>query len=294
MTFRRVSLAALALLWAACGIPLGLERAHANSTTANLGLNKPAVGADSDLWGGDLNANADAIDAEFARTARGDANYTILSTDRNVALTAAFTAPRSFTLPAASTLKTGQAIRIIDEAGAISAANPMTIAAAGSDTLNGGAALSVDVARSTVSLRSDGTSKWTAEVGPNGSTPTGVLVFSTAGQFVAAGATVYLGPASAETVIGTSPISAPFAGTVSDLSAGNSGSPGTGQSFVYTLVKNLSTTLLSCTISGGGSQVCSDHTDAVTVAVGDRLELQLVTSNGAPTRKHVVSISIRP
>jgi hypothetical protein len=34
-----------------------------NITTPNLGLNKPAVGGDDDIWGGLLNANADTLDA---------------------------------------------------------------------------------------------------------------------------------------------------------------------------------------------------------------------------------------
>jgi hypothetical protein len=40
--------------------------ALANTTTANLGLNKPGVGADSDAWGTYLNANADTLEALFS------------------------------------------------------------------------------------------------------------------------------------------------------------------------------------------------------------------------------------
>lgn len=39
--------------------------ALANSTTTNLGLNKPSVGADADAWGAYLNTNADTLDALF-------------------------------------------------------------------------------------------------------------------------------------------------------------------------------------------------------------------------------------
>jgi hypothetical protein len=40
--------------------------ALANSTTTNLGLNKPTVGADADAWGAYLNTNSDTLDALFA------------------------------------------------------------------------------------------------------------------------------------------------------------------------------------------------------------------------------------
>jgi hypothetical protein len=39
--------------------------APANTTTTNLGLNKPDVGADADAWGGYLNTNADTLEALF-------------------------------------------------------------------------------------------------------------------------------------------------------------------------------------------------------------------------------------
>ena len=309
MTLRRLALAALALLWAGGGVPLCIEGAHANSTTANLGLNKPAVGADSDLWGGYLNGNADAIDAEFATTAQGDANYTVLSTDRNVVLTAAFTASRTFTLPAASALKASQAIRIIDRAGALSASNPLLIARAGADTVNGGTSLTVKGAYSVVTLRSDGASAWTATVSGKYdaanvaitggsvtglSSPTGVVVFSTAGANVGPGLTRFVGPASAETVDGASTIMIPFSGTVGDLSAQVPGTPGGSETFVYTLMKNLSPTALTCTIAGGTIQTCSDHADTVAVAAGDRIDVRLVTSVAANARSHVVAISLRP
>ena len=131
--------------------------------TTNLGLTKPTVGADADAWGGLVNGNADLIDAEFNRVARGDANYVIAATDRNVALTAALSAPRTFTMPAASAVKTGQAITFIDEAGGVNATNTLTFARAGADRIDSANSFVVDVARTVIRFRSDGASKWTTD-----------------------------------------------------------------------------------------------------------------------------------
>jgi hypothetical protein len=53
----------------------------------------------------------------FGLTLRGDSDYTLLTTDRTVLTNAALTAPRTFTLMAASTLATGQQICIGDAFG---------------------------------------------------------------------------------------------------------------------------------------------------------------------------------
>lgn len=94
------------------------------------------------------------------RTGRGDANYSILSTDRYIGLTATLTAPRTWTLPAASAVPAGTRMAINDEAGGISATNTLTFGVTGADTINGGSTFVLNAARSGVTFRSDGTSKW--------------------------------------------------------------------------------------------------------------------------------------
>lgn len=94
------------------------------------------------------------------RTPRGDADYTVLTTDRFVALTASLTAARVWTLPAASAVAGGTAIAFGDEAGGVTSTNTITITRAGSDTINGGTTFVLNTARMGVALVSDGISKW--------------------------------------------------------------------------------------------------------------------------------------
>lgn len=95
-------------------------------------------------------------------TARGDASYTILATDRTVVTNAAFTNPHTFTLPAANAVNAGQMLVVADLAGGISATNTLTIARAGSDTLNGGTSIALNAAYASAMLWSDGVSAWFA------------------------------------------------------------------------------------------------------------------------------------
>lgn len=74
-------------------------------------------------------------DAAAGRTTHGDSNYTIVATDRLVALTTTLTAPRAWTLPAASAYPTGIPLRIMDCTGTLTSTNYVTISRAGGDTL---------------------------------------------------------------------------------------------------------------------------------------------------------------
>ncbi|MGP0058400.1 MAG: hypothetical protein ACLPID_03820 [Beijerinckiaceae bacterium] len=94
------------------------------------------------------------------RTAVSDAAYTALVTDRLIAYTA-ITAARTITLPAASTYPTGTALTIVDESGSCSATNTITLARAGSDTIDGATSAVVSSAYGYLAIESNGSSKWT-------------------------------------------------------------------------------------------------------------------------------------
>jgi hypothetical protein len=96
-------------------------------------------------------------------TGRGDSTYTILSTDRTVGTTAALTASRTWTLPAASSMNAGQEVTVADYFGGVTSVNTLIIARSGSDTINGASSATVNVAYGGYRLRSDGVSKWSAD-----------------------------------------------------------------------------------------------------------------------------------
>ena len=94
------------------------------------------------------------------RTAIADANYAALPTDRTIAFTA-LTAARAVTLPAAAAYPTGTQLMVVDEAGACSATNTITLARAGADTINGAASVALATAYGYVAVESNGAGKWT-------------------------------------------------------------------------------------------------------------------------------------
>jgi hypothetical protein len=111
-----------------------------------------------------LIAGATGLDS---RTPRGDANYSILISDRYVGLTAALTAVRTWTLPAASTVPGGRLVTIQDEAGGIAGANYLSIAPTGADLIDGVNVPYLLKARfGGLSFRSDGSSRWNIAIAP--------------------------------------------------------------------------------------------------------------------------------
>jgi hypothetical protein len=111
-------------------------------------------------------SDADARYLRYAWTTRGDAAASITSEQRDNALTAALTAPRTLTLPAANSIPAGERIRFIDVIAGVSSTNTLTFAVTGADTINGASSFVINGPSSEVAFISDGTSKWT--VGING------------------------------------------------------------------------------------------------------------------------------
>ena len=96
-------------------------------------------------------------------TGTGDTAYTILATDQTVGTSAAFTAPRIWTLPAANTVNKGQQLFLADFAGGVTATNTLTISRAGADTINGGTSVIINAGNGAFILVSDGVSKWSSQ-----------------------------------------------------------------------------------------------------------------------------------
>lgn len=90
----------------------------------------------------------------------GDANYTVLPTDMVVGTSAALTANRTWTLPAANTCNAGQEITLIDMAGVITGGHSITISHSGSDTINGTTSAAFNTQYGTLLATTDGVSKW--------------------------------------------------------------------------------------------------------------------------------------
>lgn len=100
-------------------------------------------------------------------TGHGDSNYTIQSTDRTVGTSAAFTASRTWTLPAANSVNPGQEIIVADFQGTVTGTNTLVVSRSGADTINGVTSVTITSANGAYLFRSDGVSKWSAQaIGP--------------------------------------------------------------------------------------------------------------------------------
>lgn len=123
----------------------------------------------------------------------GDADHTILATNRGVNLTTTLTAVRTLTLPAANAVNKGEPILISDAAGAINGSNTITVARAGSDTINGISSVSISAQYAVYLFYSDGVSKWTylaAGTGGGGGSGTVTSVDASCGLKTSSGSAI--------------------------------------------------------------------------------------------------------
>ena len=116
-------------------------------------------------------------------TSTGDANYSIISTDRAVYHTA-LSAARTDTLPAANAYNPGEYFYAVDFAGVATAINTVTLQRAGSDTINGGTSFpAIAAAYGVARCQSDGVSRWvcTQIAGGTGSGVTSLTISGSGG-----------------------------------------------------------------------------------------------------------------
>jgi hypothetical protein len=98
-------------------------------------------------------------------TTQGDSNLTIANTTHVVAITAAFTAARQFTFPAASTCNHGQLLTVVDQARGVTGTNTLTFAPNGTDKINGtNATITFSDTGGVWIFVCDGTGAWTNDV----------------------------------------------------------------------------------------------------------------------------------
>lgn len=113
------------------------------------------------------NAVFDALAAKrsFNIVPTGDTNYTIVAANVAITTSAAFTASRTWTLPAANAVAAGAEVIVADLFGGVTTTNTLVIARAGADTINGATTAIIGQAFGMRRLISDGTSKWTFDGG---------------------------------------------------------------------------------------------------------------------------------
>ena len=113
-----------------------------------------------------LSHRIDGADAIAPLTgAMGNADASVPAGVTIVTTSATFTAARTLTLPAASTVPAGVPVTVIDTFSAINGANTLTIQRAGSDTINGGASIIMAAPRSARQLFSNGSGAWAFDAG---------------------------------------------------------------------------------------------------------------------------------
>src|SRR3990167_5527970 len=76
------------------------------------------------------------------------------------------------------------------------------------------------------------------------------------------------------------------AGTLSKLYIQLTGTPGTGQSYIFTVYQNGSPTSLACTVADTAT-TCNDTAHSVTITAGDQMSLESVPVSTPTARKAI-------
>ena len=197
-------------------------------------------------------------------TGHGDSIYSIAATDRVVGTNAAFTASRTWTLPAANAVNAGQSILVADFQGTVTGSNTLVIARAGSDTINGGTSVTISSANGGFLLVSDGTSKWTAQA-IGASVASGVssldgatgAISAQSGSFKVVGSTLSGNVLSSRTFAATQDLSAFSAIQTLGYSAAGDGG---GAIFQKTAGNFIDTRITGGTLTNNGTSGCTNGT----------------------------------
>lgn len=131
------------------------------STIASSTIDSTVIGHTTPAAGSFTNLSATLpVDFKGQRFGLADANYTVTTPYETIGFTA-LTAARIVTLPAAAAYPPGVPLRVVDEKGACSATNTITVKAAGTDTINGAAQAVIANAYGFLELESNGSNAWT-------------------------------------------------------------------------------------------------------------------------------------
>lgn len=100
---------------------------------------------------------------KLQRVTFNNANYAANSTDRQIIQVGTMTAPRTVVLPAASSVRASEVIKVKDQSGTVTTVNTISVIRNGatSDTVNGGTTALISQGYGEIEFESDGVSSWT-------------------------------------------------------------------------------------------------------------------------------------
>ena len=164
-----------------------------------------------------------SVGGDFTETVTlvGDTNYTVLTTDFNVWTNTAFTAARTWTLPAAASVPVNHRIIVFDKIATITGTNTLTVQRAGSDTINNAlTSITLNTPSTGLELVSNGVNSWQSTMLFTGSNSLMNRFGGSAGQLLIKGSPDWLLAGGS----GAQALTLGFNTTVNDLGTISSGS----------------------------------------------------------------------